>query len=591
MAQQRKHKKVVQPKGTLQPKPIATQQQVSGRFERLSRKKQLSLVYGGALLLLLFWVVLAQLLYPAGRMLPGVRIADKPVGLQTIQQVRSDLAKDITGGTVSLQLSDKSRTVPLRYAGISLAGQDTARKAGSYPLRQRIIPFSSVWIMLHRNVPFVVRYDAAQVQTFATEISKEFTLPSRNATVVSENGQIVLVSAQPSRDFSATTVEQAIMTTPAVPKMTVTVQPRAVKAARTDEQVTAILKEAQDTAKRPLVIKVGTEQIAVPSTDIAKWLEFPENGSGGISMQVSVAKLQAYVETFSPRLYKAPTDTRVTMVDGVETARVPGAPGRGLNVEHAAAEINKALVAKSDKPIELSLETLAPRVVYDRQYSGSNAGLANFIEQIASRRGYSIFIQELEGPQRFVSVGGDETMPTASIYKMLVAYAILKQIEAGQIDWSQPVLGGQNVSDCFEDMIVHSDNACGTAMGDLIGRQANQDMLHAIGMTSTFFDGERRTTANDLGLFLRKLQQGSILSEGSRDKLLSAMRRQIYRGGIPYGVGVPTADKVGALYSYLHDAAIIYGPNGPYIMVIMTKGSSWASISQTAREIHRFLNP
>jgi hypothetical protein len=39
------------------------------------------------------------------------------------------------------------------------------------------------------------------------------------------------------------------------------------------------------------------------------------------------------------------------------------------------------------------------------------------------------------------------------------------------------------------------------------------------------------------------------------------------------------ADKVGFMDGLLHDAAIVYGPNGTYVLAVMTDGSSWATIA------------
>ena len=68
------------------------------------------------------------------------------------------------------------------------------------------------------------------------------------------------------------------------------------------------------------------------------------------------------------------------------------------------------------------------------------------------------------------------------------------------------------------------------------------------------------------------------------------MKRQIYRAGIPKGTGQTVADKVGFVDNVIHDAGIVYGPNGPYILVIMTSNSSWSAIASIASQINTYLN-
>lgn len=560
-------------------------------FEEQSRKKQIILATGIGVLLFLSTVVLAQFLYPVGRVLPGVRLQGSIIGIPTARQLQRSLQHEYKDATVEVKLSDATRKASLKEIGMEVAPEVTAQRVTEYPFWQRLIPFSSLAIMATRDTNMWMYRDDVRVKDFALEVSEKFVLPARNATVTVKNGKIELSRAQPSRTFPAERIVSALYAEPLSPRMTVTVKPDTTKAVRSDEAVKEVLASAQKVAARKLTLYAGSEHFTVEGKIIASWLEFPEDDKGNVTMHVNTQKLQAYVESLSPQVYKEPGTTKVTLVDGVETARTPGESGRGLDVARAAEKINQALTQGSNAPIDLGVQTLEPKVVYDRQYTGSNAGLMNLLQSIQNRRGYSIVVKELGGGGRSASVGGDKTWYTASIYKALVAYVVLKQIGTGQLTWSQPVMAGRDLSECFEMMIVYSDNTCGTYVGNLVGRETTQNELHAIGMTSTFFDGERRTTADDLALFFRKLQDGSILQGAARDKLVNAMTRQIYRNAIPYGVGWPTANKVGHQSNQLHDAAIVYGPEGPYILIIMSDGSSWGSISATAREIQNFLYP
>ena len=63
------------------------------------------------------------------------------------------------------------------------------------------------------------------------------------------------------------------------------------------------------------------------------------------------------------------------------------------------------------------------------------------------------------------------------------------------------------------------------------------------------------------------------------------MKANVYRQGIPAGANGQVADKVGFMDNLLHDAAIVYSPNGTYVLAVMTEGSSWATIADLARQI------
>ena len=148
--------------------------------------------------------------------------------------------------------------------------------------------------------------------------------------------------------------------------------------------------------------------------------------------------------------------------------------------------------------------------------------------------------------------------------------------------------GGRNLEQCFDDMVVQSDNACPEAIISRIGRAQIQADVQELGMKGTDFRNVNglQSTANDLAQFTAMLEARQLpISRASQDKLIAAMRRNVYRQGIPAGSSGTVADKVGFLDGLLHDAAIVYSPSGTYVLVIMTDGSSWAEIAALTRKI------
>jgi beta-lactamase class A len=100
---------------------------------------------------------------------------------------------------------------------------------------------------------------------------------------------------------------------------------------------------------------------------------------------------------------------------------------------------------------------------------------------------------------------------------------------------------------------------------------------------TAFSSNDMRTSADDLAMLLAKIYRGEVFNEANRARLLDDMKTQVYRQGIPAGIPDATvADKVGFLDGMLHDAAIVYGEKGDYILVIMTDGLSWAYIAELA---------
>jgi beta-lactamase class A len=201
---------------------------------------------------------------------------------------------------------------------------------------------------------------------------------------------------------------------------------------------------------------------------------------------------------------------------------------------------------------------------------------------------FGVAFQELGGQNRSAAYNASHVFVTASTYKLFVAYGTLKRVDSGKWKWSDKnISAGRNLSTCFDDMIVKSDNACAEALLKKIGTTALTNEIQALGLSSsTFLHENIESTPNDLRSYLIMLQNGSLpVKATSRDRLLSAMKRNVYRQGIPAGASGTVADKVGFLWGLLHDAAIVYSPKGTYVLVIMTDGSSWANIADLTRQI------
>lgn len=218
--------------------------------------------------------------------------------------------------------------------------------------------------------------------------------------------------------------------------------------------------------------------------------------------------------------------------------------------------------------------------------------MAAFLADLGRSKGdYAITVRELGGLSRSASYNGGKIYHPASTYKLFVAYGVLKRIENGSLQWDTPFLNNQTVDQCFEAMIVRSDNPCAEKFGNDLGWGNIQNDIRGIGISASVLAGGSgfRSNTDDQVNFLQKLVQGNIVTDPNKDKLLSVMSRQIYRAGIPAGTRVGVADKVGFLNGLLHDTAIVYSPNGTYLVSIYSNGSTWGGIADAAKQIEAFL--
>jgi beta-lactamase class A len=217
---------------------------------------------------------------------------------------------------------------------------------------------------------------------------------------------------------------------------------------------------------------------------------------------------------------------------------------------------------------------------------------------------YAVSVRQLSGAELTANYRSTVQMTTASTYKLFVAYAILDGVEHGSYSMSQVTVTGEpteTVSYCLQQMILVSDNDCSYDLMAMYGFTQLTAFIQAHGFTSTNLDNydssgnltnaNKLSTAADEADFLDRLQAGQLLDAQDTNYLLNLMKNQQLRESIPSGVpaGIAVADKPGWLSNVETDAAIVYGPNSNYILVIMSNGSSTQPLANLSKIVYDYL--
>ena len=128
------------------------------------------------------------------------------------------------------------------------------------------------------------------------------------------------------------------------------------------------------------------------------------------------------------------------------------------------------------------------------------------------------------------------------------------------------------VSQALNQMITISHNYAALLLSDKIGLSHVQALIHQEGLTSSTVVAPPRTTAHDIALFYEKLYAGQLIDRNYSDQMLDLLKKQTLNDRIPAELPESTAvaHKTGELDGYKHDAGIVYGPKGDYIIVLMS---------------------
>ena len=533
-------------------------------------------------------VIIVQLVFPSGRALPFSTVADEAVGYATKTQISKQLAKDYKDVAMQFTVSGETVRSTAAKSGLLVNTEAAAMRATQYPWWQRLIPFSIVIKGAVTDVPVYLRVDKAHFSEFAKTALPMCRKEPLNAGVQMVNGKVEISHAKEGYECDLPELQQQLTKT-AITKdsLVVTVPLKVLRPSRSDKDVASVLNSAKSALARSLSLTAGGAPKQVPAAGLAQWVRFPGKQDGTLMLAIDPGSVSSYVKAAHANVIVAPKATVVTTLDGVETGRAQGVPGKQIDEAQTVMRIEKNWLQSTQKSstAEVAVKDVAPPVRYQRSYSSTQAGLQALLNDLAKDKGdYAIAVRRANGEATVVN--GSKQYHPASTYKMFVAWAVLKRIEAGQMKWTDTAEGGRTVESCFEVMIVNSDNPCGEWLGVKIGWTNLNNQLKGIGLSCTNLSSAWLSCAQDETLFLSKLESGQILTGESRAKLLDAMKRQVYRSGIPAGVGTAVADKVGFISGYLHDAAIVYASGGTYQLTIMTKGSSWSQIADAARQIN-----
>jgi beta-lactamase class A len=154
------------------------------------------------------------------------------------------------------------------------------------------------------------------------------------------------------------------------------------------------------------------------------------------------------------------------------------------------------------------------------------------------------------------------------------------------------------VQDLIEIMLSESDNNAVVLLGRHMNRQIAERLFADMGLPAPANNPRDYLSVRSFSMLFRTLFNASYVSKDASERLLSLLSRSSFRRGIASGVpeGIAIANKYGEQQlgpggnsRELHDCGIIYYPDSPYLLCIMSKGDSYEADEAAIREISRFV--
>ncbi|MBI4036835.1 serine hydrolase [Candidatus Daviesbacteria bacterium] len=237
--------------------------------------------------------------------------------------------------------------------------------------------------------------------------------------------------------------------------------------------------------------------------------------------------------------------------------------------------------------------------VFNYEFKSSN--LSSLIQKdLAGKNGtFAVYVENLASGEKY-GVNERLSFRTASLYKLVLMAAILKEVELGHLTLDinvsaskshlTDVLGGEDfgyaempeqivytIEEALERIGRISDNFAAIMLTEKLRSGKTDDslakMAQELGMDDTSFADEPVTTAQDMAIFFKKLYKGEVVSRAASDKISSLLDLSAIEDRIP--AQLPTdlkiIHKTGELPHLRHDAGIVYLESYPYVIVLFSK--------------------
>ena len=192
-----------------------------------------------------------------------------------------------------------------------------------------------------------------------------------------------------------------------------------------------------------------------------------------------------------------------------------------------------------------------------------------------------------------------EMDPTV-LQKSLVFDKVTNQ-EVAALQYSLPTklsVGQSNtISQLMQYMIADSDNGAENLLIKNVDRTVLNSAYSDLSIPNPdTVAGDYTISARQYTAFLRILYNATYLTEPYSEQALSIMAQSTFKDGISAGIpsNVVVAQKYGERVSgngdnidsiELHDCGVVYAPNRPYAICIMTKGKDLAKLTSIIKDI------
>jgi len=213
---------------------------------------------------------------------------------------------------------------------------------------------------------------------------------------------------------------------------------------------------------------------------------------------------------------------------------------------------------------------------------------------------FAVVVKDLQ-TGRGVSINSEWTYYSASLFKVYVMLEVMHQEALGLLKLTDDVtitpyydaqsVGPRLTSLCqrltvrqaLEAMMGRSDNSVAVLLQDLVGSGNINASMVSLGLkNSHFLSEDLPTSATDLARVLEGIGRGQAVSKSASEEMVRLLSLEQFDNGLRAGTppGLRLAHKTGNYQGVTHDAGIVYGPSGAYVIVVLSDGANAPAVTK-----------
>lgn len=155
-----------------------------------------------------------------------------------------------------------------------------------------------------------------------------------------------------------------------------------------------------------------------------------------------------------------------------------------------------------------------------------------------------------------------------------------------------------SIHELIRFLVAESSNEASKILSEYAGLANRNTVFADLDMPLLTLEQDYKIDVRTYAAFFRVLYNASYLSRESSDELLGLMAEASFREGLVRGVpsGTRVAHKFGEYPGavgdpdvQLHDCGVVYAPEQPYVLCVMTRGNDYENLTKVISQVSRMV--